>query len=108
MICKKLVGPIVAAAVLCGSILHARAWDDAKYPDLKGQWTRIGRGGAYDPTKRAGLAQQPPLTPEYQALWQANLAEARAGGQFYNGQTRCLPGGMPRMMMPYEPMEIIV
>jgi hypothetical protein len=108
MICRSLAGALVAAAVLCGSIIHARAWDDAKYPDWKGQWERIGRGGTYDPTKPGGRGQQPPLTPEYQAIWDANLAEASAGGQFYNGQARCLPGGMPRMMMPYQPMEIIV
>jgi hypothetical protein len=102
------MGAIAATLLLCACVTHARAWDDAKYPDWKGQWEKIGRGGAYDPTKPGGRGQQPPLTPEYQAIWEANLAEARAGGQFYNGQARCLPGGMPRMMMPYEPMEIIV
>ena len=105
---RSLIEAIAAAALLCGSFVYAQAWDDAKYPDLKGQWEKIGRGGAYDPGKPGGRGQQPPLTPEYQAIWEANLAEARAGGQFYNGQARCLPGGMPRMMMPYEPMEVII
>src|SRR5206468_2578713 len=31
-----------------------------------------------------------------------------SGSQDYNPQARCLPGGMPRMMIAYEPMEIIV
>src|SRR5262249_10387072 len=45
---------------------------------------------------------------EDRAVGDANLAEAAGGGQFYNPQTRCLPAGMPRMMMAYEPMEIII
>ena len=69
---------------------------------------RIGAGGQYDPTKPPVRGQQPPLKPEYQAIWEKNIAEARAGGQYYNTQVRCLPGGMPRMMMAYEPMEVIV
>jgi hypothetical protein len=108
MLDRSAISPIAVVLLLCASFTSARAWDDAKYPDWKGQWEKIGRGGSYDPTKPGGRAQQPPLTPEYQAIWEANLAEARAGGQFYNGQARCLPGGMPRMMMPYEPMEVIV
>src|SRR5271165_4231751 len=108
MLYRTAMGAIAAGVVLVACVTHARAWDDTKYPDWKGQWERIGRGGTFDPTKPGGRGQQPPLTAEYQAVWEANLAEARAGGQFYNGQARCLPGGMPRMMMPYEPMEIIV
>ena len=75
---------------------------------LEGQWVRIGAGGQYDPTKPPVRGQQPPLKPEYQAIWEANIAEGRAGGQYYNTQVRCMPGGMPRMMMAYEPMEVII
>jgi hypothetical protein len=105
---RLVVGALAIALVSCGYATWAQAWDDALYPDWKGQWVRTGRGGTFDPTKPGGRGQQPPLTPEYQAVWEANLAEARAGGQAYNGQAHCLPGGMPRMMIPYEPMEIIV
>jgi hypothetical protein len=94
--------------VLCAGIADASAQEVSKYPDWKGQWVRIGAGGQYDPTKPPARGQQPPLTPEYQAIWEANIAEARAGGQYYNTQVRCFPGGMPRMMMAYEPMEVIV
>jgi hypothetical protein len=69
---------------------------------------RIGGGGQFDPDKPGGRGQQPPLTAEYRAIWEAHLAEAAAGGQNYNTQVHCLPGGMPRMMMAYEPMEIII
>jgi hypothetical protein len=105
---RTSITSLLFAAAL--GVLGTSAWsqEGAKYPDLKGMWVRIGAGGQYDPTKPAIRGQQPPLTAEYQAIWDAHLAEARAGGQSYNGQARCLPGGMPRMMMAYEPMEVIV
>jgi hypothetical protein len=81
--------------------------DPAQLPNWKGQWVRIG-GGPYDPTKPAGRGQQPPLTPEYQKVWESNIAAEANGSQNYNPQARCLPGGMPRMMIAYEPMEVIV
>jgi hypothetical protein len=99
---------LALSAALCTGIPAAQAFDDSKYPDWKGQWVRIGGGAQYDPGKPPGRGQQPPLTPEYQAIWEKNLAEAAAGGQNYNTQVHCLPGGMPRMMMVYEPMEIII
>src|SRR6267142_1680264 len=86
----------------------AQSQDLSKFPDWKGQWVRIGGGGQFDPTKPPVRGQQPPLKPEFQAIWEANIAEARTGGQYYNTQVRCMPGGMPRMMMAYEPMEVIV
>src|SRR3954451_21416105 len=99
----------VAVAAMFG-MAGADAWsqDVSKFPDWKGQWVRIGGGGQYDPTKPPVRGQQPPIKPEYQAIWDANIAEGRRGGQFYNTQVRCMPGGMPRMMMAYEPMEVII
>src|SRR5262245_11287455 len=96
----------IAAGVLiaCLGVAGAHGHDAAKYPDWSGQWDRIG-GGSFDPSKRPGRAQQPPLTPEYQAIWEANMADEASGGQAYNTQVRCLPGGMPRMMIAYQPME---
>jgi hypothetical protein len=113
MPCRSPIRTIALVAALSAAlsglpISSAQAFDDAKYPDWKGQWVRIGGGGQFDPDKPGGRGQQPPLTAEYRAIWEANLAEAAAGGQNYNTQVHCLPGGMPRMMMAYEPMEIIV
>ena len=98
---------IALALSLPTTIAAAQALDAAKYPDWRGEWVRIGAGGQYDPTKPPVRGQQPPLTPEYQAIWEARLAEGE-GEQYYNPQTRCLPAGMPRMMMAYEPMEVII
>jgi len=103
---RRSIGGL-AGAVLCLMALNAAAADDAKYPDWKGQWERIG-GGAFDPSKKGGRAQQPPLIAEYRSLWEANLAEEAAGGQTYNPMAHCVPTGMPRMMVVYQPMEVIV
>jgi len=106
MRCHRSIAAVALAAAWIAAS-PAKGHDTTRYPDWSGQWDRIG-SGSFDPGKRPGRAQQPPLTAEYQAIWEANLAEEAAGGQSYNTQVHCLPGGMPRMMIAYQPMEIIV
>jgi hypothetical protein len=102
----------MTAALLMTS-LAALAFDDAKYPDLSGQWVavRLGVRGqpAFDPTKPWGLGQQAPLTPEYQKILEQSVADQAKGtqGNWLSGVS-CLPPGMPAMMTLYRPMEIIV
>jgi len=108
---RDVIGSFVlTAAMMIMATSGTRAQDEAKYPDWKGAWVRLDdlAGGSFDPSKRPGRAQQPPLTAEYQAVWEANMAERANGGQYYNTQVRCLPGGMPRMMIAYQPMEVII
>jgi hypothetical protein len=104
---RTAVGSMVLALALCLPPTISKAQTDSKYPDWKGQWVRIG-GGQYDPSKSGGRGQAPPLTPEYKAVWDANVASEATGSQEYNPQARCLPGGMPRMMIAYEPMELVI
>jgi hypothetical protein len=83
------------------------------WPDWKGQWTRARVPGAvgqppHDPSKPPGRGQQAPLTPEYQARFETNLADQAAGGQGTSDTFVCLPNGMPRMMSAYEPIEFVV
>jgi hypothetical protein len=84
----------------------AQVLDLGKYPDLAGQWVRIG-APRWDTSKPA-LAQGAPLTPEYQALLDAGLADQAAGGQGTNPTATCLAPGMPRSMNVYHPMEIVI
>jgi hypothetical protein len=98
---------MACAASFAVTMTDLRAWDDAKYPDLKGAWRRPG-AAQWDPTKPRMLGQGAPLTPEYQAVFKANMADTQAGGQSYNPQTRCFPGGMPRVMIAYDPIQFIV
>jgi hypothetical protein len=102
---RPWIGPALVLVFATASAA-AQSSGDSKYPEWKGQWVRIG-AGTYDPDKRSG-GQPPPLTAEYEAIWEANRAEEVAGGQYYNPQSRCLPAGMPRMMVAFEPVEVIV
>ena len=76
---KSSVGSIAAAALSVTSGIATQAQDLSKYPDWSGQWKR-----AIDPrlpslangiqVSRLAPPHQAPLTPEYQARF-----EARAG-----------------------------
>ena len=105
-----VIGSFMLAATMTTATSQARADDAALYPDWRGAWVRLDdlAGGSFDPGKRPGRAQQPPLTAEYRAVWEAHMAERANGGQYYNTQVRCLPGGMPRMMIAYQPLETII
>jgi hypothetical protein len=111
---RSSLAAITLMAALSMTIGTAAAFEDAKYPDLKGQWLRARAPmpnpgqGPFDPTKRGGRAQEAPLTPEHQKLFEASLADQAAGGQGGWQGGYCLPVGMPGMMTIFRPMEIIV
>jgi len=104
--------PLISAAALVFTFvmpIAAQALDDTKYPDMQGQWARpAGIGIQWDQTKKLGVGQQPPLTPEYQAVWEASIADQAAGGQGNDPLYRCVPVGMPRVMSAVFPMEIVI
>jgi hypothetical protein len=108
MLQRRSIGPIALAAALLPTIAGAQALDQSKYPDLNGQWSRASEHSQWDPSKPRGLQQQAPLTAEYQAIFEANLADLHAGNLGADPQVYCFPSGMPRMMIAYEPMELIV
>jgi hypothetical protein len=96
----------VTIALVAGD---ARAFDESKYPDLKGQWRRTDTGTPrYDPSKPSGRGQQAPLKPEFQALLDASLKDQAEGGQGYDPTYTCISPGMPRIMNNYEGAEIVV
>jgi hypothetical protein len=97
--------PIVAimSAMLSCGLAGAQAPDEAKYLDLKGAWLRTSRPNWVQPGDRPA-----PLTPEYQAIYDANLAVQARGGMGDAPQWYCLPQGMPMMMSAYSPMEFVV
>ncbi len=102
---RSLLAAAAAATLLCGPAL---AWDDAKYPDLRGQWCSIGGPGRFDISKPAGRGQQAPLTPEYQAIFEANLIDQANGGQGTTPTYKCISPGMPRVTNGYGEMEFII
>jgi hypothetical protein len=101
------ISSIALAGMLAMATVGARAHDETKYPDWGGQWKRIG-GVQWDPSKPPGRAQQPPLTEEYQAVFEAGLADQAVGGQGNDPLYRCIPPGMPRQMAVVFPMEFVI
>jgi hypothetical protein len=111
-------GILVLATALLTTTVGALAFDETKYPDLKGQWRRgpnaitagvlQGRANVFDPAKAWGPAQQPPLTPEYQARFEANLKDQAAGGQGIGETYACVSPGMPRVTNGYGQTEFVV
>ena len=96
-----LFGAVASMALLATP--SAAQVDVAKYPNLKGQWVRVG-----NPNNWVALAGQPPLTPEYAKVWDGIKEDLKAGGPGNWPSTFCIPAGMPAMMSFYDPGEIIV
>ena len=95
------VAGFVAIVALLAPLGAALAFDESKYPDLKGQWHRTT-------APRWELAKTAPLTPEYRAIYEANVKDQEEGGQGETPTFTCLSPGMPRVMNAYEPFEIVV
>jgi len=84
MIYRSLITALAATLLY---VVPAAAFDEARFPDWKGQWSRLrtlrepfSPNPSFDPNKYQGLAQRAPLTPEYQAILEASLADQVAGG----------------------------
>jgi hypothetical protein len=111
---QGLIGAIAGAVLAMIATGGVRASDEGKYPDWKGAWGRFvvrGLGGqpSFDQTKPWGLGQQAPLTPEYQKILEASLADQANGGQGnFATHALCVAAGMPFMMVATRPLEFVV
>jgi hypothetical protein len=102
------ISAIALTAAMLLTVTGARAFDETKYPDFSGQWKRPpGVSNQYD-TSKPRTAEAAPLTPEYQAIFEANLKDQAEGGQGTDPTYTCIPDGMPRAMNVIFPMEIVV
>jgi hypothetical protein len=104
---------IAVLAAMLAATGSARAFEDAQYPDLHGQWIGVrenprGKQPSFDPPQLWGTTQNAPLTPQYEAMFSANLKDQEIGGQGTNATSTCLAPGMPMVMNAHSPMEIIV
>jgi hypothetical protein len=113
MLRRVMIGAAILATTLWSAGAAFALNDAQNYPDWKGQWNRAPTGVAgqpqppFDPSKPGMLGQQAPFTPEYQAIYEANLADQAAGGPGLNGAS-CRAHGMPMMMNVLGPMEILI
>jgi hypothetical protein len=96
------IGALVLASVLATAIAGAQASDDSKYSDLRGQWRRVG-SAEWTPA-----GQKPPLTPEYQVIYDDNLKDQASGGHGTEPSFMCTSPGMPRIMLVYTQMEVVI
>jgi hypothetical protein len=95
-------------SVIAGPVAAQQPFDESKYPAFEDQWIRVGPVERYDPTKPPAGGQQAPLTPEYQAIFEANLSEVAKGGFGDDPTYNCIFDGMPRAMNLVLPMEFII
>src|SRR5258708_20484395 len=109
MLLRSVMGSIaLVVAVIAGPAAAQQPFDENKYPPMAGQWHRVGPLGVFDSTKPPARGQQAPLTAEYQARFEANLAEVAKGGSGDDPVHTCIPEGMPRAMNLVLPMEVVI
>jgi len=99
------------AAVVVPLCMGAAQAAPPAHPGLTGAWDRYGTMNIDPRVTAAPPVPPPPLKPQYQSEWLARQkaareADARGEPQF-GGYARCLPDGMPAMMMAMFPMEVL-
>jgi hypothetical protein len=99
---------VTAVALMAGPVAAQQLFDQSKYPAFEGQWIRVGPIERFDQTKPPAQGQEAPLTPEYQAIFEANLADVAKGGFGDDPVYSCIPEGMPRAMNLILPMEFVI
>jgi hypothetical protein len=108
---KSPIGAV--ALVALGMMIVPASALDEKYPDWSGQWKKPPNasdrpGNPWDQTRPIGRGQEAPLTPEYQAIFEASLAAQERGAQGENTRYTCSPSGMPRVMTVVGPIEFVI
>jgi hypothetical protein len=91
------------AVVVLMASLSVLSAAHAEPPDLTGVWSIVGRRAALQ--TEAGTL--PPLSAAAKAIYEEHLASAGRGDRSFDGTTRCLPPGLPRLMLGNEPFEIL-
>ncbi len=75
----------------------------ASTPDLTGVWSAVNPPD----TVKTADRKLPPLLPGAKTIYEAHLAQAAKGDRSFDGTTRCLPPGLPRLMLVHRPFEIL-
>ncbi|MGH8229840.1 MAG: hypothetical protein ACREU3_18380 [Steroidobacteraceae bacterium] len=106
-----------AALFLCGAAPPALAGKSASRTarsELTGTWKSYRPGGIkFNPRLTTPVSQgaDPPLKPKYLAAWKARQKAAHEadlrGQPVFGGYEKCIPDGMPSMMMAMFPMDVL-
>jgi hypothetical protein len=104
---------LVLVAVAFGS-RAASVQAAQSHPDLSGAWTVYpsrAKGPPPDPKLMAPQPTELLLKSKYAAAYEAKRAAQREsdkrGEPLANASTECIPNGMPQMMFPIYPIEIL-
>jgi hypothetical protein len=108
---------VLAAAMACAGVggvaqaASAKPYFATQYKpkskrDFTGLWQNT-QGIAWQPRIDGKPASPPPLTPEYQKIFNERIQDAKEGKPSGDMTAACLPQGMPRIMTMTYPMEII-
>src|SRR3974390_2706126 len=109
MLDRSWIVGLTALAMLVTAGAAAFASDESIYPDWKGMWRRTpGTGIVWGEGKPRGLAQNPPLTPEYQKIWEASIADQAAGGQGGDRRGTRVSNGMARLAIIGRPIAFFI
>lgn len=99
-IMPALAGTASAQAPAPASPERLSWYGDPGAPNLSGVWVRADEAsGNSDPASKSKEGWQPwppPLKPEFTAVWQKRVTDAKAGARTDDPVRRCLPPGMPR------------
>src|ERR1700724_2309745 len=111
---RSLLAAIALPPALWVSTAGAQVFDYGKYPDLRGQWVRWGpsgpdlkgplvrhgptgfNGARFDPSKPNGAPQEPPLTPEYQALFKERMSLDKTNPNIFHDDVTVIDHALTR------------
>lgn len=98
---RRLAGASLPALLLLGAISAKAA--DVAVPDISGPWEIDG-----DATRlHTADGKPPPLLPAMQAVYVRHQAAAKAGDKSYDPINKCVPPGVPRLMLQKFPFNIV-
>ncbi len=104
--CASLLPAMVhAAAAAAKSEYVPKQYEPRSQRDFTGLW--VNKDGIGWVPGRIGPKGEPPLTPEYAAIYAQHLKNAAAGRPTGDPTAACLPQGMPRIMTMVYPMEVM-
>ena len=96
---------VQAAAPAAKSEYVPKQYEPRSMRDFTGLW--VNKDGIGWVPGRIGPKGEPPLTPEYAAIYAQHLKNAAEGRPTGDPTAGCLPQGMPRIMTMVYPMEIM-
>jgi hypothetical protein len=101
-----LAGGVALSSPATAAPYVAKQYVPKSKRDFTGIWQNT-QGIPWEPRERGAAPKPPPLTPEYQKIFDQRIQDAKEGKPSGDLTANCLPQGMPRIMTMTYPMEIM-